>query len=180
MVRDGASAPPHHEAGERSADGETSDAPRPEERPLGRVSKDGRQRASELTNVPIAPSEACALMTFQMRASRDERRSLLYILRCADGSYYVGTTRSTLEVRIAQHNDGTFGGYTEARRPVELVFSQWFDRITDAIENERKIKKWSRAKKQAFIRGDMAALRELSRRRTIHPSRRPPTAGSSG
>ena len=104
----------------------------------------------------------------------------LYILRCADGSYYIGTTRSTLEVRIAQHNDGTFGGYTAARRPVELVFSQWFDRITDAIENERKIKKWSRAKKQAFIRGDMASLQELSRRRTLHPSRRPPTAGSSG
>jgi putative endonuclease len=103
----------------------------------------------------------------------------LYILRCADGSYYVGTTRSALEVRIAQHNAGTFGGYTQARRPVELVFTQWFDRITDAIENEQKIKKWSRAKKEAFIRGDMASLQELSRRRTLHPSRRPPSAGSS-
>jgi putative endonuclease len=61
----------------------------------------------------------------------------LYILRCADGSYYVGTTRTSLEVRIAQHNDGTFPGYTAARRPVELIFSQWFDRITEAIESER-------------------------------------------
>jgi putative endonuclease len=104
----------------------------------------------------------------------------LYIVRCADGSYYVGTTRSTLEIRIAQHNAGTFEGYTQARRPVELVFSQWLDRITDAIENERKIKKWSRAKKEAFIRGDMTSLQELSRRRTLHPSRRPPPAGSSG
>jgi putative endonuclease len=104
----------------------------------------------------------------------------LYILRCADGSYYVGTSRSTLEVRVAQHNAGTFGGYTQTRRPVELVFSQWFDRITDAIENERKVKKWSRAKKEAFIRGDMASLQELSRRRTSHPSRRPPPAGTSG
>jgi putative endonuclease len=104
----------------------------------------------------------------------------LYILRCSDGSYYMGTTRSTLEIRIAQHNAGTLKGYTVSRRPVELVFSQWFERITDAIENERKIKKWSRAKKEAFIRGDMISLQELAKRRTAHPSRRPPPAGSSG
>jgi putative endonuclease len=82
----------------------------------------------------------------------------LYILRCADGSYYIGTTRSSLDIRAAQHNAGSFGGYTASRRPVELVFSEWFDRITDAIENERKLKKWSRAKKEAFIRGDFAFL----------------------
>ena len=80
--------------------------------------------------------------------------AFLYILRCADGSFYIGTTRTTLEIRIAQHNAGTLGGYTATRQPVTLVFSQWFDRITDAIENERKLKKWSRAKKEAFIRGD--------------------------
>jgi putative endonuclease len=78
----------------------------------------------------------------------------LYILRCSDGSHYVGTTRGSLESTVAQHNAGTFPGYTASRRPVELIFSQWFDRITDAIENERKLKKWSRAKKEAFIRGD--------------------------
>ena len=74
--------------------------------------------------------------------------AFLYILRCSDGSYYIGVTRTALELRIAQHNVGTFGGYTATRRPVTLVFSQWFDRITDAIENERKLKKWSRAKKE--------------------------------
>ena len=74
-----------------------------------------------------------------------------------------------LEMRIAQHNAGTFGGYTATRRPVTLVFSQWFDRITDAIENERKLKKWSRAKKEAFIRGDFAALKALASRRSPHP-----------
>jgi putative endonuclease len=91
--------------------------------------------------------------------------AFLYILRCADGSYYIGTTRTSLEMRIAQHNAGSFGGYTLTRRPVTLVYSQWFDRITDAIENERKLKRWSRAKKEALIRGDMAALRRLSARR---------------
>jgi putative endonuclease len=104
----------------------------------------------------------------------------LYILLCSDGSFYVGTTRSTLEIRTAQHNAGTFKGYTESRRPVKLVFSQWFDRITDAIECERKLKKWSRAKKAAFIRGDIASLQQLARRKSPHPARRPPAAGSSG
>jgi putative endonuclease len=92
--------------------------------------------------------------------------AFLYILRCADGSYYIGITRTSLEMRVAEHNAGTFGGYTATRRPVTLVFSQWFERITDAIENERKLKKWSRAKKEAFIRGDFVALRALAARRS--------------
>jgi putative endonuclease len=94
--------------------------------------------------------------------------AFLYILRCCDGSYYVETTRAGLEIRIAQHNAGTLGGYTATRRPVTLVYSQWFDQITDAIENERKLKKWSRAKKEALIRGDFEALRQLSARRSPH------------
>jgi putative endonuclease len=92
--------------------------------------------------------------------------AFLYILRCVDGSYYIGTTRTALEIRVSQHNAGAFGGYTAARRPVTLVFSQWFERVTDAIENERKLKKWSRAKKEAFIRGDFVALRALAARRS--------------
>jgi putative endonuclease len=63
---------------------------------------------------------------------------------------------------------------------VELIFSQWFEKITDAIENERKLKKWSRAKKEALIRGDFASLQQLAMRMSPHPSRRPPAAGSSG
>ena len=101
------------------------------------------------------------------------------ILRCSDGSYYVGTTRTSLEIRVAQHNAGTFKGYTVTRRPVELIFSQWFDRIADAIANERKLKKWSRAKKEALIRGDFEALPQLAKRKSPHPSRRPPASGSS-
>jgi putative endonuclease len=103
----------------------------------------------------------------------------LYILRCADGSYYVGTTRTSLEIRMAQHNDGTFPGYTASRRPVELLFSQWFEQITDAIENERKLKGWSRAKKEALIRGDFATLQLLAKRKSPHPSKHPPAADSS-
>jgi putative endonuclease len=94
----------------------------------------------------------------------------LYILRCADGSYYTGTARSGLERRIAEHNAGEYGGYTAQRRPVTLVFSQWFDRITDAIVAERQVKGWSRAKKEALIRGDLQCLPELSKRRHPFPS----------
>jgi len=97
----------------------------------------------------------------------------LYIVRCADGSLYTGTTRTSLEMRISEHNAGSFKGYTESRRPVVLIFSEWFERITDAIENERKLKKWSRGKKEAFVRGDIASLQKLSQRKTPHPSRRP-------
>jgi len=87
----------------------------------------------------------------------------VYILRCADGSYYVGSTRTSLEERLAQHDAGSFGGYTARRRPVVLVFQQDFDRITDAIAAERQLKGWTRAKKEAPIRGDFAALHALAK-----------------
>ena len=93
----------------------------------------------------------------------------VYILRCGDGRYYVGSTRGTLEARVNEHNAGTYGGYTKSRRPVELVFSQDFDRVTDAIAAERQLKGWSRAKKEALIAGDFSLLRRLARNRTEYP-----------
>ena len=68
----------------------------------------------------------------------------LYMLRCADGSYYVGTTQASLE----QHDAGTFDGYTARRRPVTLVFHEHFDRVTDAIAVERQVKGWRRDKRR--------------------------------
>jgi putative endonuclease len=88
----------------------------------------------------------------------------LYILLCADGSYYVGTTISGLDRRIAEHQAGTFGGYTSTRRPVALVYHQHFVRLDDAAAAERRIKGWRREKKEALIRGDFALLPALSRR----------------
>jgi putative endonuclease len=88
-----------------------------------------------------------------------------YILRCADGIYYVGTSRlEDLETRVSQHNHGLFGGYTAKRCPVVLVYSAHFDRITDAIAYEQQVKGWSRAKKEALIRGDFDNLKRLSKR----------------
>jgi putative endonuclease len=76
--------------------------------------------------------------------------AFVYMLRCADGSYYVGSARGeTLDKRMGEHESGSFGGYTSTRRPVTLVFAEQLDRITDATAAERRIKGWSRAKKEA-------------------------------
>ncbi|AVT82203.1 GIY-YIG nuclease family protein [Rhodopseudomonas palustris] len=94
----------------------------------------------------------------------------VYMLRCADGSYYIGSaTGEDLSNRIEQHNAGTFPGYTLRRRPVTLVWSEHFDRITDGIAAERQVKGWSRAKKEALMRGDWTSVQQFARRRAGRP-----------
>ena len=89
----------------------------------------------------------------------------VYMLRCADNSYYVGSaTGDDLQPRIDQHNSGAFPGYTFRRRPVILVWSERFDRIADGIAAERQIKGWSRAKKEALIKQDWPEISRLSHR----------------
>jgi predicted GIY-YIG superfamily endonuclease len=95
--------------------------------------------------------------------------AFVYILRCRDGHYYVGSTGGSLEHRISEHNAGVIDGYTKSRRPVRLAFAQEFQRITDAIAAERQLNGWSRAKKEALIGGDLDALPRLART-TPHPS----------
>ena len=90
----------------------------------------------------------------------------VYILLCADGSYYTGLTRKDVETRVSEHNLGINADYTSRRRPVKLVWSAHFERLTDANAMERQIKGWSRVKKEALIRGDYAALPALAARRT--------------
>ena len=106
----------------------------------------------------------------------------VYILRYSDGSFYTGTTRANLEQRVGEHQARAFDGYTSTRRPVVLVFSDYFDQITDAIAAERQIKSWSRAKKQALIAGNFAALRQAAKRKSSgpRPSRRELSVRSSG
>jgi putative endonuclease len=92
--------------------------------------------------------------------------AFVYMLRCSDSSYYIGSaTGDDLTKRIAEHESGARLGYTWSRRPVQLVWSEHFERITDAIAAEQKLKGWSRAKKEALINGDWASLQLLSRRR---------------
>ncbi len=95
----------------------------------------------------------------------DEPGAHVYMLKCADGSYYVGSARLGLDRRISEHNNGTYRGYMSKRLPVTLVWAEHFLNITDAVAVERQIKGWSRAKKEALIRGDYGAIRTLAKRR---------------
>lgn len=98
-----------------------------------------------------------------------------YLLRCADGSYYAGHTED-LDVRLAQHRDGSIPGYTLKRRPVTLVWSERFPEREEALAAERQIKGWSRAKKEALITGDWEAVRALARRPILRYAASPSSA----
>jgi tRNA/rRNA methyltransferase len=89
-----------------------------------------------------------------------------YMLRCADGSYYVGHS-DDLEARVGAHESGLIEGYTQKRRPVTLVWSQDFPDRDQAFAAERQIKGWSRAKKEALIRGDWPAIHRLASRAKV-------------
>ena len=88
----------------------------------------------------------------------------VYMLRCADGSYYVGRT-THLGDRLKAHNRGEGPKHTAARRPVRLVCCERHATQEEAIKRERQLKRWSRAKKESLIRGDLVELRRLSKRR---------------
>ncbi len=86
----------------------------------------------------------------------------VYILECADKSYYTGVTNN-LEKRFSEHKWGTIQSYTSSCLPVRLIYSANFSDINDAIRFEKQIKGWSRRKKEALIRGDFDSLIQLSR-----------------
>ena len=86
----------------------------------------------------------------------------LYILECADGSYYVGSTWD-LDQRVAEHNLGLGAAFTRRRRPVRLKWSQEFDRIEDAFRREKQVQGWGRAKREALMEGRLEDLAKLSR-----------------
>ena len=90
--------------------------------------------------------------------------SYVYILVCADNTYYTGVT-SNLDKRLKEHKSGKYKtSYTFRRRPVELVYYKKFSNIETAFEKEKQIKKWSRTKKKALINGDYNLLRIRSKK----------------
>jgi predicted GIY-YIG superfamily endonuclease len=91
------------------------------------------------------------------------RMAWTYLLECADGSYYVGST-TDLDARVEQHRLGAIAGYTQTRRPVTLLWAGEFAKIEEAYWFERKLHGWSRAKKQALARGELDRLPLLSSR----------------
>ncbi|MBD5830765.1 GIY-YIG nuclease family protein [Janibacter melonis] len=91
-----------------------------------------------------------------------------YMLRCSDGSYYVGSTRN-LATRLQQHATGLGSRYTSTRIPVELVWSQETETIPQAYALEKQVQGWSRAKREALIADQWDVIVEESRRRGGRP-----------
>jgi predicted GIY-YIG superfamily endonuclease len=84
----------------------------------------------------------------------------VYALRCSDGSLYIGET-GNLEERLARHHAGSASAFTARRRPVSLTYSESHPTREVALRRERQIKRWTRAKKEALIAGDLARLKAL-------------------
>jgi len=90
----------------------------------------------------------------------------LYILKCRDGSYYVGHT-DNLEVRLVQHKLGLLPCYTRRRLPVELVYVESCETRDAVFRAERRVKGWSRKKKEALIREDWVEIVRLSNQKKL-------------
>lgn len=93
----------------------------------------------------------------------------VYILRCADGKYYTGHT-DDLERRMGEHHTGQHCRFTATRLPVELIWADTFPTRYEALDNELRIKAWSRAKKEVLMRGNWAALKHYARPPSERPS----------
>jgi putative endonuclease len=90
----------------------------------------------------------------------------IYILKCADASYYVGSTKN-LELRILQHESGKGSRYTAGRLAVERVYGEEYDRIADAYSREKQIQNWGRAKREALINGNVELLPPLAKKKFV-------------
>ncbi|HMR97742.1 MAG TPA: GIY-YIG nuclease family protein [Anaerolineales bacterium] len=88
----------------------------------------------------------------------------MYILQCADDSYYVDSTKN-LEFRLAQHQEGKGARYTARRLPVKLVYSEEYERVVDAFNREKQVQNWSRAKREALIKGTPELLPALAKKK---------------
>jgi predicted GIY-YIG superfamily endonuclease len=88
----------------------------------------------------------------------------MYILECADGSYYIGSTNN-LKRRLLEHQEGRGARYTSRRLPVTLVYSEEFDHVVEAFEREKQVQNWSRAKREALINGNREFLPQLAKKK---------------
>ena len=94
--------------------------------------------------------------------SKDILMYYFYVLRCSDNSLYCGVT-SNLEKRIKEHNSNSSKGakYLRAKKPVILAYSETYPDIKTAMNRELQIKKWTKAKKEALVTGDLKLLKTL-------------------
>src|SRR4051812_14867359 len=98
----------------------------------------------------------------------------MYILHCANGAYYTGSTND-LDLRIQQHQNGEGANFTKKHLPVKLVYYEEFQRIDEAFNREKQVQRWSRAKKEALIAGNSNLLHNLSEcKNETHFKNKPP------
>ena len=90
----------------------------------------------------------------------------VYILRCADGTYYVGHS-DDVEARVEAHNAGSGARYTALRRPVQLVYVESHPTVTAAVRREAQLKRWSAVKKAALVAGSPSTLKNLATCRSV-------------
>ena len=115
--------------------------------------------ASEAEGPPLRPSKGPAKPSKPpphptCHNPRMPTAHYVYILRCRDNSYYVGTSQDP-EARLAYHNQGKGGYHTRRHRPVVLLYHEGPYPITTALKREQQIKNWSRTKKEALIKGTL-------------------------
>lgn len=91
------------------------------------------------------------------------RSGYMYILKCCDNSYYTGSTVD-LERRLWQHQNGKGANYTKDRLPVELVYFEEYEKVSDAFYREKQVQNWSRKKKQALITNKPEKLLDLAKK----------------
>lgn len=85
----------------------------------------------------------------------------VYILQCYDNSYYTGYT-TNIQRRLEEHNNGSGSKITRSKLPVVLVYQESYNTKSEALKRESQIKSWSRAKKEALIKGGLNKLHVLS------------------
>ena len=85
----------------------------------------------------------------------------MYILECADGSFYTGSTKH-LPLRLWQHQNGFGANHTKKRLPVKLIYAEEFDHVADAFYREKQVQGWSRSKKIALMNSDWSSLHILA------------------
>lgn len=90
-------------------------------------------------------------------------KGYMYILECADGSYYTGSTKD-LEKRLWEHQNMLGANYTKKRLPVKLVYYEEYQRIDEAFYREKQVQGWSRKKKEALINGKPELLPKLAKK----------------
>lgn len=88
-------------------------------------------------------------------------KAYTYILLCGNNQYYVGSTKN-LDRRMEEHQMGKGSNFTKKHLPVKLMYFEEYDSIALAFRREKQIQNWSRSKKEALIKGDIALLKKLS------------------